>query len=64
MWLTLSAIVVPIGAMVLWFVRSRRRASRSRTESPSRRGLGELVRREEELKERVSGARPSAGDGS
>jgi len=52
MWLTLSAIIVPIGAMVLWFVRLRRRASRSRTASPPLRGLGELIRREEELKER------------
>jgi hypothetical protein len=51
MWLTLSVIVVPIAAVALWFIRSRRRISRSQRESSPRRGIGELVRREEELKE-------------
>jgi hypothetical protein len=51
MWLTVSSIVLPLGAIVFWFIRRRRRDSRSRTESPPLRGLRELVRREEELKE-------------
>jgi hypothetical protein len=52
MWLTVSVIVVPLGVMILWLVRLRRRHSRSRTETPPRRGFREMVRREEELKER------------
>jgi hypothetical protein len=50
MWVTVSAIVVPLGVILLWFVRLRRRGSPSRMESPPSRGLGELVRREEEIR--------------
>ena len=56
MWLTVSVIVVPLGMMVLWLIRlTRRDSSQSRTKSTPLRGVRELARREEELKERPEG---------
>ena len=52
MWLKVLVIILPLGVMVLWLIRLTRRDSQARTESTPLRGIRELARREEELKER------------